>query len=201
MSSSHLNTLPNHDKATLRSFFLGKRKFLSENNIEKKRSLDLEIQSRLLMSQEYREAQTILCYVSRKSEIDTVGIILASLSNHKRVAVPRCEEEGVMRFFVISSLSDLETGSFHIREPKEGLKELTDFHRSLCICPSLCCDMRGYRVGFGKGYYDRFLKTYEGMTVSLCYSDALITEINVEEFDIPTQVVVTDEFIRRNNKQ
>ena len=199
MSSNHFNTLPNHDKTTLRSFFLGKRKLLLKNNPEKKRSLDLEIQSRLLMSEEYRKADTILCYISRDIEIDTIGIILASFSNKKRVAVPRCEEDGVMRFYLISSLSDLETGSFGIREPKEGTKPLDDFPDSLCICPALCCDMRGYRVGFGKGYYDRFLKSFAGTTCALCYSDALIPEINADEYDIPIQTVVTDDFIRRNN--
>lgn len=199
MSSSHFNTLPNHEKNTLRSFFLGNRKFLLQNHSEEKRGRDLEIQSRLLMTEEYRNAVTVLCYVSRDYEVDTIGFILASLSNRKRVAVPRCEEDGVMRFYLITSLSDLEEGSFGIKEPKDGTKELTDFCDSICICPALCCDMRGYRVGFGKGYYDRFLQGFDGETAALCYSDALITEINADEHDIPTALIVTDEFVRRNN--
>lgn len=199
MSSSHFNTLPNHEKSTLRTFFLGKRKFLLKNHSEEKRGRDLEIQSRLLMTEEYRNAGTVLCYVSRDFEIDTMGIILASLSNRKRVAVPRCEEDGVMRFYLISSLSDLKEGSFGIKEPKDGAKELTVFSDAICICPALCCDMRGYRVGFGKGYYDRFLQGFDGVTAALCYSDALITEINADEYDIPTALIVTDDFVRHND--
>ncbi|MBQ3418373.1 MAG: 5-formyltetrahydrofolate cyclo-ligase [Ruminococcus sp.] len=200
MSGVRFTGAPDHEKSTLRRFFLQKRKILLEKNPEKKRSLDLEIQSRLLMSEEYRSASLVLCYVSRDFEIDTLGVILAALSNGKRVAAPKCEDDGSMRFYPISSLSDLKTGSFGIKEPKEGIRPLEDLSGSICICPALCCDMRGYRVGFGKGYYDRFLKTYEGSTLSLCYSDALIPAINADAYDIPVHIVVTDEFIRRNQQ-
>ena len=199
MSSSHFNALPDNKKTTLRSYFLQKRKILSEKNTDKKRDLDLEIQSRLIMTEEYRSADTVLCYVSRDFEIDTLGVILLSLSNRKRVAVPRCEEDGSMRFYLISSLSDLEEGSFGVREPKKGTKPLTDYRDSICICPALCCDMRGYRVGFGKGYYDRFLQNYEGRTLSLCYSGALIPAIDTDEYDIPIQTVITDSFVRHTD--
>lgn len=196
MSSNHFNNLPDNSKETLRSYFLEKRKILSENQAEEKRALDLEIQSRLLMSDLYRNTDTVLCYVSRDFEIDTKGVILASLSNHKRVAVPRCEENGEMRFYLISSLSDLEEGSLGIREPKRQMRIPDDYEKSICVCPALCCDMRGYRVGFGKGFYDRFLRDYSGISLSLCYSDALIPEIKTEDFDIHTNAVVTDSFIR-----
>ena len=200
MSGVRFTGASDHEKSTLRRFFLQKRKFLLEKNPEKKRSLDLEIQSRLLMSEEYRNASLVLCYVSRDFEIDTLGVLLAALSNGKRVAVPKCEDDGGMRFYPIKSLSDLKTGSFGIKEPKENSRPLEEFGGSICICPALCCDMRGYRVGFGKGYYDRFLKTYEGGTLSLCYSDALIPAIDAQAYDIPVHIVVTDEFIRRNQQ-
>lgn len=182
-------------KEALRSVSLQKRKALL-NDPDGKKALDLEIQSRFLMTKEYRAASTVLCYVSKELEIDTEGIILASFANGKRVAVPRCEEDGTLRFFLISSLSDLTEGCFHIREPKETCAPLSDDSLSVCVCPALCCDMRGYRIGFGKGYYDRFLKDYTGQAVALCYSDSLIPEIQAGEHDSPTQVIVTDSFVR-----
>lgn len=196
MSSNHFNTLPGHEKSTLRTFFLGKRKFLLEKKPDKKRALDLEIQSRLLMSDLYRDTDTVLCYVSRDFEIDTRGILLAAFSNHKRVAVPRYEENGEIRFYLISSLSNLEEGAFGVREPKRQMRAVENFEGSICVCPALCCDMRGYRVGFGKGCYDRFLRDYPGVSISLCYSDALIPEIVTDDSDIHTNAVVTDSFLR-----
>ena len=182
-------------KEAMRSASLQKRKAML-GDPDGKEALDLEIQSRFLMTREYRSASTVLCYVSKKLEIDTEGIILASFANGKRVAVPRCEEDGTLRFFIISSLSDLREGSFHIREPKESCSPLLDESLSVCVCPALCCDMRGYRIGFGKGYYDRFLKDYTGQAVALCYSDSLIPEIQIGEHDIMTQMIVTDSFVR-----
>lgn len=155
----------------------------------------MEIQSRFLLTSAYRSSRKVLIYIARDFEIETAGIILAALSNGKTVAVPRCED-GEINFYIIRSLSDLEKGSFEIPEPKKSCEKLTGFEKSICVCPCLCADMRGYRLGFGKGFYDRFLKNYSGERAALCYADALLPEIQSDENDEKVSVLVTDAFVR-----
>ncbi len=191
-----LNHIPqNTDKKYMREYYTQKRKELLQN-IDEKTELDLEIQSRLLISDEYRKCETILIYCSRDFEIDTMGIINLALLNKKQVALPKCETSGEISFYIINSLDDLEKGSFNIFEPKKHCKKLTDFSAALCVAPCLCCDMQGYRLGFGKGYYDRFLQNFEGNICTLCYSDSIIPQMEHNEFDIPVNAVVTDKFLR-----
>lgn len=165
-------------------------------NIDEKTELDLEIQSRLLISDEYRKCETILVYSSRDFEIDTMGIINLALINKKRVALPVCEDSGEMSFYIIDSVDDLEKGLFNILEPKKHCKKLVDFSACLCVAPCLCCDMQGYRLGFGKGYYDRFLQKFDGNICALCYSDSIIPQMEHNTFDIPVNIVITDKFLR-----
>ncbi len=183
------------DKPFMRRFFEEKRKILLENK-DKKQAMDLEIQGRLLISEEYRRAKTILIYAARENEIATDGIIHAAFANGKTVALPVCHKGGVMTFHRIESLSQLEKGRYGIMEPKEGCEELIPEGEVLCICPALCCDMRGYRLGWGAGYYDRYLAKYDCLKAALCYSDSLIPEFEAFDYDIRMDLVCTESFIR-----
>ena len=185
---------PKTDKAFMRRFFEEKRKILLENN--SKRALDLEIQSRLLMSEEYRRSKTILIYAARDNEIATDGIILAALANRKTVALPVCHKGGVMTFHRIMGMCDLEPGRYGIPEPKEGCPEVLPDGDTMCVCPALCCDMRGYRLGWGGGYYDRYLAKYDCLKAALCYSDSLIPEFEVNDHDIRMELICTEKYIR-----
>lgn len=187
---------PLADKSVQRRLFREKRRLLM-NDGERKAALDREIQSRLILSPAFRRADTVLTYVAREDEIATSMIIFAALANHKTVAVPRCEDDGVMRFYRIAQPRDLMEGSYGIREPKPGCEPVDPGANALCVCPCLCCDMNGYRLGFGKGYYDRFLSTFDGASAALCYADALLPELAHEAHDIPVGMIVTDQFIRR----
>lgn len=192
---SLMNKPAKTDKPFMRRFFEEKRKILLEKNNDK-RAMDLEIQSRLIMSSEYRRADTILIYAARKNEIATDGIIHAAFANHKTVALPVCHKGGVMTFHRITSLSQLEPGRFGIMEPIEGCEEVIPGAKTLCVCPALCCDMRGYRLGWGAGYYDRYLAKYACLKAALCYSDSLIPEFEVFDYDIRMDLVCTENFIR-----
>ncbi len=183
------------DKPFMRRFFEEKRKILLEKN-NTKQEMDLEIQSRLLMSGEYRKADTILIYAARSNEIATDGVIRAALANRKTVALPVCHKGGVMTFHQITSLSQLERGRFGIMEPVEGCEEVIPDAGTLCVCPALCCDMRGYRLGWGAGYYDRYLAKYPCLKAALCYSDSLIPEFEVFDYDIRMDLVCTENYIR-----
>ena len=192
---SVINKPAKTDKPFMRRFFQEKRKLLS-GSPEEKRSVDLEIQSRLLISAEYRSAKTVLIYAARKAEIATDAIILAALANHKTVALPVCHQDGVMTFHRIGRLSDLEPGSYGIMEPKEGCEEVVPDGDTLCVCPALCCDMRGYRLGWGAGFYDRYLAKYGCLKAALCYSDSLIPEFEVFDYDIGMDIIYTENFVR-----
>ena len=185
---------PLADKSVQRRLYLEKRRSLLSSG--KKIDADREIQSRLILTAAYREADTLLVYAAREHEIDTAMVICAALANHKIVALPRCEEDGVMRFYRIRSMSDLIPGRFGIREPDPACELFEPGARTLCVCPCLCCDMQGYRLGFGGGYYDRFLSDYPGTSAVLCYADALLPELRHEPHDIPVNIIVTEQFVR-----
>ncbi len=190
-----MNKPAHTDKPFMRRFFTEKRKILLEKNSDKQ-ALDLEIEARFLLSEEYRRADTILIYAARPNEIATREIILAALANQKTVALPVCREEGVMTFHEIRSLSDLAEGSFGIAEPVAGCREVIPDSGALCVCPALCCDMRGYRLGWGAGYYDRYLSEHGCIKAALCYSDSLIPEFEASDYDIRMNLIVTESFIR-----
>lgn len=181
------------DKNLLREKYKNKRKALE---IDQKNALDLEITARLLMTKEYRNAKTILTYVSLDNEIDTIRFINAAFANKKMIAVPKCKDK-TMKFYFIKSFDDLEKGSFGILEPKEGLEEVTDFDNSLCITPAYCIDFLGHRVGKGAGYYDKFFSNgYNGTKLGLVYTDAVLPKINFDEYDVPLDIIVTDTYLR-----
>lgn len=163
-----------------------------------KKSLDIDIASRLLCSREYADASLILTYVAKKDEVETRGIIHAVLANNKKVAVPRCEAEGKMSFYYISSLEELRESPKGIMEPDpETSQKVTDMSGALCIVPGLSFDPEGNRLGFGGGYYDRFLSSFQGITAGLCYGSFIKWGIPSEDHDVPVKVLVTDRYIRR----
>ena len=186
------------EKPYLREYFLEQRKLLCEDE-KRKGDLDAEIQIRLLMSREYRAADTVLLYMARRHEIATSMILNAALANGKAVGLPVCVDDKTMIFRRITSVSELVAGRYGIMEPKAECEEIVPVEHTLCVCPALSCDMRGYRLGFGGGYYDRFLKDFPGTKAALCYADAIIPVIHSFEFDIPMDVIHTDSFTRTMN--
>lgn len=180
-------------KTDIRNELLLKRK-----NIDKiaKREMDLEIQSRLLMTDEYRECKTVLVYVSKENEIDTFGIINAAFANNKRVAVPVTCDDYSLDFYQINSIKELKLGKFNVMEPSDLNDKVTDFSDSICIVPALCCDLSGNRVGYGKGCYDRFLAKYPGKKICLVYSDFVFPSVEHNKFDVPVDTIVCNLFVK-----
>lgn len=177
-------------KKELRKKLLKQRRELDKAYREER---DVLIYNKLTELPEILTAKTVLTYISTEIEVDTIKFIEAMLKLEKTVAVPKCEGKE-MRFIAINSLSDLEAGAFGIPEPKSGMK-ITDFSHSVCITPALSFDEKGFRMGYGGGYYDRFSEKYGGISIGICY-EAFIGEIVTEEFDRPVNIVVTEESIR-----
>ncbi len=184
----------NTPKPELRAHFKEMREGL---NRDYRRSMDFEIESRLLCSAQYSQADIIFTYVSLDPEPDTLGIIHAAFANGKKVAVPKCVGKGVMEFYFIKSPKDLVKGKFGISEPDTAkCKKATATEKSLCIVPALSFDAKGYRLGRGGGYYDRFLKDFKGKSAGLCYNSFLRLSLPKESFDIPVDIIVTENFLR-----
>ncbi len=187
------------EKSVMRKHFRDMREKMTA---QYKRTLDVEIASRFLCSREYMYTKTLLTYVAKSTEIETRDIICAALALDKRVAVPKCESEGIMKFYLINSLDDLKAGFRDIMEPDtHKCTELLDFTDSLCIVPGLSFSPQGQRLGFGGGYYDRFLKDYKGVSVGLCYSSFIKWDLPAEPHDIPVDILVTDRFLRHTSEK
>lgn len=156
--------------------------------------LDSRIFRRLTGLREYASCRTLLTYVSKPIEVDTLALIHAALAGGKRVAVPRCVEGSRrMEFYLIRSLEDLAPQSFGVLEPlRDRCRLLTDFRNSICVVPAFAYDREGYRLGYGAGYYDRFLSRFSGPKIGIVYSHDMHTRLWHGRYDVPVDLIVTD---------
>lgn len=164
-----------------------------------KKELDLRIMNNFFNSDYINKSNVIFIYVNMESEINTVDIITRLLNMGKRVAVPKVlPGNKEMVALEIKSLSDLnESGAFGILEPDITKKDVGD-EVDLIILPGLAFDKRGYRIGYGGGFYDRFLQRYNNVKrVSLCYNFQIIENIPEEDFDEAIDIIITEDKIIR----
>ncbi len=168
---------------------------------EEKQLLDKAVADNVRRLKEYRPAKTILIYMSTPIEVDTIGIIKNAWADGKRVAVPRCiPDTRDMEFHYIDNLESLSVGSFSVLEPDESLPIVTDFSGCLMIVPGMHFDMKGYRIGYGKGYYDRYMVRFTGISAGICYSGELKPFLYHGRYDRHVDIVVTDKRIKTCNK-
>lgn len=170
-------------------------------SLEEKQEKDEKIRIRVLNLPEYKACETVLCYVSIQAEVDTHKLIESAIADGKTVAAPYCVKgTRDMRFYRIKSIGELYPGTFGVLEPVPDKSKLVgNFSGSICILPGLAFDMAGFRLGYGGGYYDRFLsQKYKGVTVGVCYNECTLTSIRHGRYDISCDVLVTDLFLKRN---
>ena len=180
------------EKQRLREERLAARETLSE---QERSVLDDCITQNLLATPEYAEAATVLTYVSVSSEVSTRMFIECALRDGKTVAVPRCLPGHRLEFVAITSLDQLVAAPFNLLEPSKDLTALTEsqMNDSICIVPALLVDTKGYRLGYGAGFYDRFLSTYSGKKICLAYQQNLSkTMLPHSEFDVAVDMVITE---------
>lgn len=163
---------------------------------QKKALLDSQITSRFLNSDIYKNAEKLFIYVSTDIEVDTRKIIQKAFEDNKKVAVPKCvPNSALMDFYFIRSFDDLDYGSYSILEPIKSKCEIVkENFDGVCIVPALSYDEEGFRLGFGKGYYDRFLQSFYGITVGLSYSKCIEKKLPKGNFDIPVNMVITEKY-------
>ena len=161
--------------------------------IENRNCLDEKIQKTLFLQDFFKNAKTVMTYVSYKSEPDTLKIIEKMLSEGKTVCAPVCLGGGIMETYELSSLSELSPSNMGILEPKRE-KKIAPSDIDLLIVPLCAFNKDGHRIGYGGGYYDRFLSKTDIITVGLCYAD-LEADFKGENHDKPLKYIITEKGI------
>ncbi len=189
------------NKSELRKYYKSLRLNMSDSE---KESLCKGIAENFLGSDYFKSAENIYVYVSSEIEVDTLNIISRCFAEQKRVYAPRCyPNSNLMNFYEIKSFDSLEKGSFGILEPKQNClpADYSDLKKSVCLVPALAYDMNGFRLGFGKGFYDRFLCSFDGLKIGLCYQSCLTDKLFRDFHDIPTDILITEKNIYSFNNQ
>ena len=176
----------NESKKQIRRLALLTRKRLSAEQVRERSSL---ICRRVVQTEPFRQAETVCVYIPIRNEVDTAGIIEACRTAGKRTAAPRiCE--GEMEFYYFSSLEDLKEGSFGILEPA-GEERVQS--KALIVMPGAVFDRERHRIGYGGGYYDRYLQQHpEHETIAIAYECQILDEIPFEEHDIIPRRLITE---------
>lgn len=181
-------------------FFMITKKELRKELIEQRKNLSSDyrhtadniIIHKIIESKAYQEAHIIFCFVSMEDEINTKPIIEHALSTGKCVAVPKCIEKGIMHAYQITSFDDLGNGKYGILEPKKHCQLIKASDIDFAIVPCLSCNSEGYRIGYGGGYYDRYLSNLSCETAVVCYCEMMRENIPVEAFDVKIDILITD---------
>ncbi len=190
----------------IRNFKIELRKKIKEErrnlNPEVKAEMDKKIAENVRRLHQYKRCNTLLIYVSTPIEVDTREIIKNAISDGKRVAVPRCvTETREMTFHYINDISELSPGTFGVLEPEKDSETVVDFGGCLMIVPALTFDIRGYRLGYGMGYYDRCMSKFIGPSAGICYQNDIRYYMPNGRFDRPVDVLVTEKWIRSKKEQ
>ena len=181
------------DKKQIRKELSEKRKNIPK---DKKAIFDKEISRKIIGSDYFKKASQVLIFASVSDEFDTRFIIEKCRTEYKRVFYPLCiDDQGEMKFLKVDSAGDLQIGMYNIPEPKKSCKEYRPQENDLIIVPCLSVDNNGYRMGYGKGYYDRFLLDYNGVTVGMCYAKCVHESLPKGYYDRPIDILITEKYI------
>lgn len=142
---------------------------------------------------EWKNASLILVYASSRGEIDLGALYKSAKRDGKAIAFPRCLPGKEMEF-AICEYRELSEGRFSIPEPPSAFSPIKVFPKdTLCILPCLIANVNGFRVGYGGGYYDKFLSLHPITTVAALYARFLTTDTDYKEpFDIPADILITE---------
>lgn len=163
--------------------------------------LSMMITYRLCYIYPFKEAHSYHFFVGSESkkEIVTKPLIQVLINAGKAVFVPKVSETGDMHVCPLFSLNDLKKGAFGIEEPTIVASTQTSF--DVIVVPSLAADISGNRVGYGKGFYDRFLSKAKGVKIGIVYDACLVDSIETDSFDIPLDIIVTEKRVVEVNQK
>lgn len=187
------------DKQQLRKHYKSIRKSIP---ISIKSQYDMLILNNILSLDEYKNSNIIFVYVSFDTEVDTKEFISNAIYNNKKVAVPYCvPNTSIIEFYYINNIDELTKGSFGILEPDIfNAVKVTDFTNGICIIPGLSFTYNGDRLGYGRGYYDRFLENFSGVKIGICYECQITDLLPKDKYDKSMNIIVSEKHTRRIQK-
>ena len=174
------------NKKELRARVKAQKRAMTEEQIQEKSRL---LGERFRACEAYQKAQTIYGYLPYNQEVRTVPMLEAALADGKRVAVPKVYGDE-MKFLYLTDLSQVSKGYAGIPEPiADG--PIAQDETALVLMPGLVFDPQGHRIGYGGGFYDKFLSQEpQHPTVALCYDFQVVEQLETESFDIPVDLVL-----------
>ena len=183
------------DKTALRKLILRQR---AQESLAERSARAHKIAQTLFPLPVYQAAKTVFCYCSTEMELPTDEILTAILADGKILCVPRCEAPGEMTARRIRTLDALRAGRFGIREPEDTAPIVPPEEIALCIVPCLSADTMGYRLGYGGGYYDRFLAQADMCRIALCAEHYLQKNpLPREKTDVPCHYILTERQVHK----
>jgi len=189
-------------KQTLKQEIFQKRKALTKDEVKEKSS---KIKENLFALDEFKNAKNIMLYVSFNNEASTIEIIKELLiKKEKNVIVPYViKNNPILQLSELKNFDNLEPKTFGILEPKENyIREFSYKKVDLIILPGIAFDQNGHRIGYGYGYYDRFLKRLDKNVtkIGFAFDFQLVEKIPEERHDVPVYIVVTEDRVLRVQK-
>ena len=173
------------NKTELRAMIRQKKRAMSPAEIEEK---SRKLGELLQQSEAYKNARSIYGYLPYNQEVRTTEMLRQAQLEGKRVAVPKCYGDE-MRFIWLDDLDRVEKGYANIPEPIDDAP-IADDPDALVLMPGLAFDPEGHRIGYGGGFYDKFLAKEMHPTLALCYDFQMMNHLQTEEFDIPVDTVL-----------
>ena len=148
----------------------------------------------------FRYAEFVLLYAATQGEIDVTAIAEEALRKGKTVLFPRCDKKThTMKYHSVKSLDELVPDAYGICEPPET-NPIYDVENekgsAVCFVPGLVYDKCGYRLGYGKGFYDRYLSAFSGCTIGVVYSDYILNEVPRGRFDVSVDILLTEKGVK-----
>lgn len=186
-----------YKKHEIRQRILYKRNSLDKSFIN---TASKKIWHRLIGTSEFQKAKIIMFYVSKDNEVGTHSMIKETLASCKKVCVPRINntKNRIDSIIIRDFGKDLIKGSFSVLEPKGG--KITK-KNNLIIAPGVAFDKKGYRLGWGKGYYDKFLEDKGGIPkIGLAFDFQIVPELPKDKHDVPMDIVITEKRMIKNLK-
>ena len=185
------------EKDDLREKYICMRKEMPRDEKERRDSAICSIAKGLVS---FRYAEYVLLYAAAENEIDVTEIANHAWSLGKKVAFPRCDTTThTMEYHIVSSMDELAVDSYGIREPSADspvFRQDTMTGGAVCFVPGLVYDRSGYRLGYGKGFYDRYLSAFTGGKIGVVYSDYVIGSVPRGRYDVTVDILLTEKGMR-----
>ena len=177
-------------KSEARAYFSAMRTSLDDNA---RKSKSLAICKKISELPFFSECDALFLYSPIKSEANPMPLFELAQKHNIRVAFPiSIKDSCTLDFRFVDSLDELCLGAYNIQEPSNDCQTAIYTERSICIVPALAFDKSGNRLGYGKGFYDRFLKDFTGTSIGITFSELKCDTLPAEITDIPVDIIITD---------